>query len=184
MEYHAGQQWHGSDDQKLMYNLKKPMNKRGQKDWEYKNKAIQECGNICKSIFDNFQKDYLIIPIPPSKTKDSSDYDNRLIQILKIATANNSKLQYCEDYLIQTENYSSSHNNSENRISLNRLKEIYTLDLSKLNSDVKNILIFDDVITAGVHFRAVSNKLRINFDSAIDIKGFFIARTIHNEGGE
>ena len=189
MEYHSGQGYAHSNENSIIQNLKKPMSRKGAPEWRHKEEAIRNIGLLCNSAFSRLDDKTLIIPIPPSKTKNDVGHDNRLIQILEIATQDNINTTYDENIIVQKENYDASHNNHTNRISKEELKSIYQINLDGVDANIKKIIIFDDVITTGTHFRVASDKLLQTFNenqyySNIEIVGFFVARTIHPESEE
>ena len=64
----------------LIANLKKSESRRIYNDYYYKTNAIKTCAEYISSIIDQNSK-IVIIPIPPSKSKDDVLYDNRIMQI-------------------------------------------------------------------------------------------------------
>ncbi len=174
-------------EEDLLYNFKKPMYKKPNPlEWRHKEKAIREIADIFKnSVFDKFNnKQTIVIPIPPSKIVEHDGHDDRVVQLLKIALKENIKVTYRDDILIQTESYPASHENDGNRISKEKLESIYEIKLDALDLNIEQIIIFDDVITSGAHFRAVCNKLEQGLGDKFqeyDIKGLFIGRKIHEE---
>ena len=74
-----------SDVNQLIANLKKSINRREMDDYRYKLSAIDQCASMIKDVLDDILKQktasIIIIPIPPSKSKDHELYDNRMIDI-------------------------------------------------------------------------------------------------------
>ncbi len=188
MEYHSKLGYKHSNENSTIQNLKKPMDRINNSEWSHKEKAIREIGEMCKQCFDKIDSQRLIIPIPPSKTKNDILYDNRILQILNIARQDNGNIIHNDNIILQSKNYPASHENDGNRMSADALEKIYEVDLNELvSANIKNIIIFDDVITTGAHFRAVCNKLEQGLGDKFheyDIKGLFVARTIRLEPEE
>lgn len=78
------------------------------------------------------------------------------------------------ELVVQTQSTSAAHE-SEDRLSPSQLLEIYQLDETKAEPEPSFIIIFDDMLTAGSHFRAMHATLGQRFPSA-EIVGLFIAR--------
>jgi len=56
-----------------------------------------------------------------------------------------------------------------------------TVDLSLLKTPIKEtIIIFDDVLTKGSHFKAAKRKLQQELDTTTKIIGFFIGRSYYS----
>ncbi len=176
------------EDEQLLYNLKKLMHKRHNNDeWRHKEKAIKRCGYLLKDLFSRANTNYLVIPVPPSNIKTHPDYDDRLHQILTIATQQNQTVTYDENILWQTENYAASHKQNSNdsqdtdkkpRIKPDELQSIYHIDESKLVGH-DNIIIFDDIITTGAHYSAIRDVLYEKSPNA-KLTGLFIGRAVHS----
>ena len=68
---------------------------------------------------------------------------------------------------------------NENRLNPDDLKECYEIDENLIEPPPNNIILFDDVITTGSHFKAAKNILNEIFPNTI-ILGLFIARRVPN----
>lgn len=167
-----------SEDNSLISNLKKKMNVKGQSSWKYKLEAIEKCAQMIKATDLNglFGDNITIVPIPPSKMKGTPDYDDRLMEILRKSCGED--IDYRE-LVFQTKETRASHI-SEERLTVNELKDIYTIDESKSHNLGNTIIIFDDVLTAGTHFRAMKEFLEDKIGPN-RIIGFFIARRVFEE---
>jgi hypothetical protein len=66
---------------------------------------------------------------------------------------------------------------SENRLTVEELLDAYRIDETLCAPEPRAIGIVDDVLTAGVHFRAMHAILSERFPDA-SIVGFFIARRV------
>lgn len=175
-EYTAQKKYNFSEANQLVVNLKKCVSHKEESQYTYKTKAIK----ICASYFEGGDwSPYSIIPIPPSKKKDDPLYDDRLLRILNLA----NKLlipKYrfdVKDIIIQNESYEPSHKSSK-RPSSQELKARYRLD--DINSDQlrEKIIVFDDVLTMGSHFKAIKSLLHEAYPQK-KIYGLFIARSIY-----
>ena len=80
------------------------------------------------------------------------------------------------EIICQTKSTTSAHN-SKNRLTPDELIDLYEIVESRCNPAPKRIVIVDDVLTAGAHFRAAHRILSERF-GGIDIVGVFIARRV------
>lgn len=163
----------------LIFNFKKPIEKKGQQDWHYKEKAIKEITDLILNL-RNWEKwsQYTWIPMPSSKIPSDSGYDDRLLQVLS-----RLKNQYPA---LDVRNILFSKRNRESAHSSGHKKELRTIEFHQKNLEVitsnevktdppKVIVIFDDLITSGAQFKATQSLLRNSYPQAV-IVGFFIAR--------
>ncbi|HUQ90982.1 MAG TPA: hypothetical protein VM120_04815 [Bryobacteraceae bacterium] len=68
---------------KLIYNLKKPMDRRGKPEWHFKETAIRDAGRMLREAINQEWLSATLVPMPPSKTRDHPEYDDRLLRILQ-----------------------------------------------------------------------------------------------------
>lgn len=175
-EYTARQSFDYSDTNKLIKNLKKDVLYRNTPQYRYKTQAINECSSY---FLKNDWSRFTIIPIPPSKAKTDPLYDDRLNQILLLAL-NKLKKEYQFQYLdiiTQNKSHEASHT-SVIRPSITDLIQRYTINDVNPTLLKDDILIFDDILTKGSHFKAIKSLLLQRYPNK-NIYGLFIARTIH-----
>lgn len=164
-----------SKTNQLIINLKKTMDKVSQIDWPYKEKAICECAELIRDSIE-YNAKVTFIPVPPSKSKEDPLYDDRLVKILKLATESWTNPDIRE-LIIQTKSTDPTHlsYNGIPRPNPYMLQSIYSVDDNLLYPEPSGIVIFDDVLTTGCHYKAVKNKIR-NYFKSVPIAGLFIAR--------
>lgn len=163
-----------SNTNQLIFNLKKKMSRRGTAEWRYKEEAINTVACDLKRILQAQMEGPVFVPVPPSKTKNHAEYDDRLIRILtKMGQGYNLNLQ---ELVLQRRDMPASHE-SEHRPTPTELYDNYISNSVPMSSAPTHIIIFDDVLTAGAHHKAMQRKLLDNFPSA-KITGLFIARRI------
>lgn len=173
-EYISGKGYEGGDVNRLILNLKKSPLDINTPGYHYKNDSILKIAKLLSTI--DKMNYYTIVPIPPSKSKNDPGYDDRLIQILREWSRLSSTVQYM-DLIYQNDSTNASHL-SEQRLDQKTLFNNYRLDESlKLEKNRKIILIFDDILTTGSHYRAMANSLKAKFPNK-EIKGFFLARRV------
>ena len=173
-EYTARQRAAFSETNQLIMNLKKGNERRGLPDYHYKGAAINRVAQMITSTIGNIN-DYTFVPIPPSKCRTDAAYDDRMTAILRAAQGMNPALDFRE--LVQ-QNLSTvaSHASTVNRPTPDEIMANYSFDASQLRGIRGNIVIFDDVLTAGSHFKAMKKFLRQYLPDA-NILGLFVART-------
>jgi predicted amidophosphoribosyltransferase len=100
-------------------------------------------------------------------------YDDRIVQVLKIFCSNRIHSDLREIIALR-ENMPSSH--SGNKYSPDEIIENLVLDRRLCRDKKENIILFDDVLTDGSHFKACQTLLKPEFPKA-KIKGIFVGRT-------
>lgn len=175
-EYTPGAGYTKSETNNLISNLKKKPSERQTKGgYGYKNKAIKQCADEFRtSIPKEWLSGATLVPMPGSKAQGDPDYDDRIEQICQ-------KIGHGLDVrnlIVQKESTKSAHEaGTGNRIPVEKLKELYEINESLINPKPVKIFIFDDVLTAGTHFRAISDTLTAIFPE-VPISGFFVARCV------
>lgn len=133
----------------------------------YKKKAIREVSQYIKKDFDELKNDFTFIPIPPSKARNEPLYDDRNLKCLNLAVNCNVL-----DIISFKETHESFHITGQ-RPPPHEL--INNLEINEVEIKTKNILLFDDFLTSGSHFKACKNLL-LQFYPDKAIYGLFIAR--------
>ena len=175
-EYTARRGFSHSDTNQLISNLKKSVNLQGQQQYIHKTRAIKTVAKNL-SIIPNPQN-FTFIPIPSSKTKDHPLYDDRLIKILEAYKSSNPNVDFRE-VVLQTQTTRASHECADgHRLTSTELEEIYTIDESTVPGIRPILVIFDDMITTGNHFKAMQTTLKRRFPDA-QIIGLFISRRVN-----
>lgn len=183
--YTAGKGHKFSRTNQLISNLKKPMDrKKYPLEWRHKVKAMKVCAELVRSSLDGIKEDegmhILLVPIPPSKAKTDPMYDDRMSEIARLATKTTiTKNIYFDELIIQAESTEASHTLSEKRPNPEALSKRYSFT-KKIPNEVTHIILVDDVLTTGSHFKAI--KLMIKAERPdIEVEGLFIAKTKHIE---
>ncbi|PRD13958.1 hypothetical protein [Pantoea coffeiphila] len=173
-EYTARQRAAYSETNQLIMNLKKGNERRGLQDYRYKGAAINHVAQMITSTIGNISH-YTFVPVPPSKCRTDEAYDDRMTAILRMAKIINSSLDFRE-LVLQNHSTIASHATTANRPTPDDIMANYTLDASLLAGIRGNIVIFDDVLTAGSHFKAMKQFLHQHLPE-VNILGLFVART-------
>lgn len=163
-----------SDTNQLIHNLKKKPSERTTKGgWRYKGEAIGKCAAAMRlALNPEWLTSGTLVPVPSSKPLGHPDCDDRLTQIAKLLSVPPPDVR---ELVRHNSSHPASHE-SNNRPTVEELLAIYEIDEPLANSKpVTSIAIFDDVLTAGTHYRAMQIKLAARFPS-VPIFGMFIAR--------
>ena len=172
LNYTANESFDYSDANSLIQNFKKSPDRIGQPEWYYKERAIKRIAGILKqNISPEVLKKVTLVPIPPSKDKNDPLYDDRMVAALNEAFGRNGDIR---ELLIQLESKEASHK-SEIRPGIDELYENLDLDEALCEGMKDNVILFDDVITTGAHFKACQKRL-LEYNPDLNILGVFIAR--------
>lgn len=156
----------------LIANLKKGEDKKELPEYHYKLTAIETVAQMI--VHDYPYENATFVPVPPSRCKGDPLYDDRLIKILESAKKMNAQIDYCEP-IIQNITLPASHLSTE-RSSYTELFDNYSVDINMLNKARQNIVVFDDMLTVGRHFKAMKMKL-LGARKDINVVGLFIVRS-------
>lgn len=178
-EYTPHRGFNYSETNSLIFNLKKNMSRKGTPEWRYKEEAIEKCAKLIRDSFPpNLLLDSTFVPAPPSKMKDDPEYDDRLLRILRMASPGGKSLDIRE-LIVQVVPRTSMHMTSR-RYTPADLQEKYHLNTALFyQSPFEKFFIFDDVLTNGTHFRAMSDMLK-ECRKDITVAGIFIAKVCRN----
>lgn len=177
-EYNARKGYQFSGTNQLIFNLKKPLDRRGQAGWAYKQSAITTAGRQLREAFDALNPEWLsiatLVPMPPSKVKSDPLYDDRLIRMLRVL---GSGLQLdVREIILQRESTEAAHSTGV-RPRVDDLCGNYVIEESLVDPAPRVIGVIDDVLTTGSHFKAAQRLLRARFP-AVKIYGIFVARRV------
>lgn len=158
-------------------NLKKPTEFRNRPDiWCHKVKAIDTSAMwLGEAIDHNWLARATLIPVPPSKAKTDSEYDDRMVQVLQ--KINPGFQVDTRELVIQNQTLRASHMAGDSRVTVEELLDAYEIDEALAEPPPVAIGIVDDVLTAGTHFYAMKTVLRDRFPE-VPVVGFFIARRV------
>lgn len=159
----------------LIMNFKKKMDRIGKSDWKYKLSAIQE---ISKMFIQNIAPfdpgKVLMIPIPPSRIETDPLYDDRIVKIVNNFVEERKDAE-SRNAIRLNQNMIPTH---VAKLPPEELLEYLKIDEGQCDIDRETIILVDDVITEGAHFKACQAILKSRYPSS-RIVGLFAARTIH-----
>ena len=173
-EYTSGEGYGFSDTNSLISNLKKKPSESWKNGYSYKGKAINRCaGDLAAALNPKWLEIATLIPAPSSKAEGHPDFDDRLVRIL--AGLGRTHLVDVRPMVKNTVSRAAAHE-SNVRPTVDELIASYQIDEQMAGlKEVRQIGIFDDVLTAGTTFRAMSSVLGKRFPG-VPITGIFIAR--------
>lgn len=176
-EYSARMGYGYSETNSLIFNFKKSLKRRDHPDWPYKGKAIDLIATSFRKIFsEDMFSNMTLIPVPPSKKKGDTEHDDRMLQLLqKMGEGRDADIR---ELVGQTQSREAAHQ-SNNRPRPEDLEAIYQIDETLTSPEPETIIVFDDVLTTGCHFKAMQKVLSNRFPNA-QIVGVFIARCLHD----
>ncbi len=179
-EYFAGKGYQGGGTNQLIFNFKcKPSAAatnpaRG----NHKERAIASiAAGLRRSLAPESVERMTFVPIPTSKIRGHADFDDRLMRSLATAFSGyNADVRL----LLQQANSTESDHTAGNRLSPDELHSLLQIDQTALAATAlrETIVLFDDVITTGKHFKSCERRLRDEIPAAVPIIGLFIARRI------
>jgi hypothetical protein len=170
--HHKASYIRGND---LIWNLKKAMDRKGRPEWHWKESAIGEVAAALRTTLPHLIDfgDTTLIPIPPSKTKANPLYDDRNLRILQMACPAGADIRE----LIVTKKDTAAAHEREDRPSIGEIMENYALHQGVPSDLKRNVVLFDDVITAGNHYIACKQFVERHCGPK-KICGVFIARRV------
>jgi hypothetical protein len=173
-EYTSGRDWRFSDTNQLISNLKKDMTLVGTAEWPYKQRAINQVAiEIAQNVNPRWLTHAAWVPMPPSRLRGTPTYDDRLVKVLKIIAP---RLDIRDIIELNTE-LDASHT-TQARPTPHDLRQIMTLtDAGRHSQAPERFIIFDDVLTAGAHFKAAQGLLADHFPK-VPITGMFVSRRV------
>ncbi|WP_229746533.1 hypothetical protein [Hafnia psychrotolerans] len=171
-EYTARQGYGFSETNNLIHNFKKGIDRKGRAEYQYKESAIRRAAQLINTISNTDVLSF--VPIPPSKCPADPLYDNRLVDVLRICQQNKADFDFRE-LITQRLSMVASHA-ADNRPNPEQIAQNYIFNHAAANGIRNSIVIFDDVLTAGSHFKAMKTTIRQHLPNNVII-GVFIART-------
>ena len=174
-EYTARAGYQYSQTNNLIINLKKDVSKRGTPQWYYKEQDIKQAADAIRSVFcDDELSSVTLVPVPPSKARHDPAYDDRMLRILRLIRPN--RPPDVRELVVQVRSMKAAHD-SDDRPSPDDLDAVYTVREETAEPSPQALVIVDDVLTTGAHFKAVQRVLNRRFPR-VPVVGLFIARRV------
>lgn len=171
-DYASRKKYDYSESNNLIANFKKDVSKRETNQWPHKIRAIQRFADELTHLFSELQGKVSIAAIPTSKRRDDPLYDSRLDDVLEIVS------QRCDvvvkEPLIRRVSVEPAHT-SEERPTVEQVYE--TLMWNGIDSPPNELVLIDDVVTAGTTFKACQRHIHENAPH-LKVYGVFWAHTV------
>lgn len=172
-EYTSQEDYSYSRTNQLIHNFKKSMDRRGRPEWRYKEQAIRVAARAFRVAIPGDLVDQLtFVPIPPSKARNHPLYDDRMTRMLHLIRPSLD----VRELIIQVESTDAAHE-MDTRPGPDTIEAQYKLDIVLTNPAPRALVLADDVLTTGAHFRAAKAVLADRYPRA-RILGIFIARRV------
>jgi predicted amidophosphoribosyltransferase len=179
-EYSARKGYKFSQTNQLVFNFKcKPsVCAADSRRKHYKDQSIRQfAADLRSSISQPNVGMVTWVPVPPSKVPGHVEYDDRLERVLHTAFAGYDADIRC--LLRQRESVEADHA-SDDRIGEPELRQLLEIDHAALAARPlrQHIVLFDDVITTGKHFKCCEHHIQTVAPPGVPIFGLFIARSV------
>ena len=160
----------------LILNFKKRMDRQNRPaEWKWKLWAIRKISELfIQNLPPVTEPNTVFVPIPPSRVKTDPLYDDRVIQVLRNFCNSQPNAEF-RDIITVNANMTPTH---EAKMSPDEIIPFLTIDKVLCAVQKEKIILVDDVITEGAHFKACQRLLQAEFRDS-QIKGLFVARTQH-----
>lgn len=172
----------------LMFNLKKPMDRRGMPDWHYKAEAIDEFSRDLAAFVDSLgfreaRVSAILAAMPPSKCRDSEEYDDRIVQVVEKASRL-SRTDWADPFDVLQDMQPAHLGGTRDECILASNMGL-NLDARKIPQHGICILV-DDMFTSGAHYVACRRTMENAFPDVRIIGAFWAKRLLepreHAEG--
>lgn len=174
-EYHPRAGFKAGLINDMISNIKKSVDKQHLPEYRFKEAAILSANRMLRAALSaDAQAACTFVPIPPSKAIDDPLYDDRMFRVL---AAGQPPLDV-RSLLTMRESTRAHHEYAEGvrRPTPDDLRELLVLSEAQLAAPMRQtIVLFDDVITNGTHFKACKQILLQRMPAARVI-GLFIGR--------
>jgi len=168
-EYISKGGFNASEANQLIMNFKKPVTRRGQRDWYYKEQAVDR---FARELAAALKDGTVLAAIPSSKCQSDPEYDSRLEDALAAAKRYKPSLIVEQPIVVQTTSVAVHAGGSR------RPDEVYSHFVWKgFSQERTQLVLVDDVLTTGSHFRACK-RLILEHCRGMKVAGVFWAKTV------
>lgn len=158
-------------------NFKKPPSRKSKPEWYYKEKAIETISGDLSALLRSLDPGsrYLLVPAVTSRCEGDPEYDDRLVRVCQAASEGLGNVDLRELLFARRTVTGSSKGGARDVDAVLRNIGIRPLEQGIATCYVA-VLVFDDVLTTGAHFKACQAALLKIFGTT-PIVGVFWART-------
>lgn len=151
----------------LINNFKKPVDRRGKPEWEYKERSIKVfTGDLCDLKLSH---PYTVIPAPTSKPRGHADWDDRLDKVVE-------GFALCKDEVVIEKALDTATVLTPAHLGGSRdIDDIKSHTVWNGIGDLKGdtVILVDDVLTTGSHFKAWKEFIMQNDPRVKNVIGLF-----------
>jgi len=174
-EYTSGRDYSFSQTNNLINNFKKKPSSSSAAELRYKAAAIVQCSAIFAGALNTLWLDEAtLVPVPGSKAVGHPDFDDRMVRMLR---GIRPKVDVRELVRQRTSTVAAHEVGFGQRVTVDELIADYEIDEALASTRPRQIGIFDDVLTAGTHYRAMHTVLTARFPG-VKVTGLFVARRV------
>jgi hypothetical protein len=176
--YTTGKGYEYSDTNQYVLNLKIQPVEANSSRLGYKSRAIdlfvKEATEFLQKTLQDEEPSCILVPIPPSKSKDHDEYDNRIELVAKQIALKINNFE-CIPALYTLSSRTSAHTGGQRNVE--SICKSLAVDTNLLQdvSAVKKIFLLDDVLTSGANFSAAKKRI-LEHLPGIPVVGIFWAR--------
>jgi len=176
-DYVAGGGYAASTANQLIVNLKKKPALRGTNQWPHKINALCQFADEVASLFKRESRAHIAC-IPGSKSKDDPEYDPRMDLMLERLSSRRPHLTI-EAPFARAASGTPCHTGGSRDIE--RLCD--EIQYGGMTSGIDTLILIDDVITRGTHFKACQ-RILWEYHPRLEVIGIFWTRTVRPSGIE
>jgi predicted amidophosphoribosyltransferase len=174
-EYAPRAGWNHSETNGFIYNLKKPMQKKGLPEWKYKTQRIRQLAEMIKTNLPmNSINDLLLVPMPPSKPVGHPEHDNRMSEVCRLAAPFRSAA------ILSTAVERTAKHVGYNSRNIEELMDTLSYDPSVMPPGISTFIVIDDVLTTGTSFVAAKTLIQ-DSNPGVHVIGIFAARCVWDQ---
>ncbi len=180
-EYTARAGFAHSATNDLIMDFKMPMDRQGRTQWRHKASKIAKAARaLHKALQRSDLRRHTFVPVPPSKAKGDQMYDDRMMLMLRqlsdLIRGTNGYPLDIRELVSQPASTAAAHDGGT-RPTPEDLATLYQVDQSQLPGVRERVVICDDVLTTGCHYRAMCSVLAPHLPQS-SFQGLFLARRV------
>jgi len=174
-EYISEGGYEASEANSLIINFKKDISRKGKPEWYYKEQAIRKFAlELGRAVMENA----VLAAIPSSIWELDPKYDSRMDDMLAQAKGFKPSLILEKPFVANQTTTPSHHGGTRNP------QEIYdNLVWRGFSQPTNLVLLVDDVLTSGAHFRACKRLIQEHHPN-VRVVGVFWAKTVWPDAPE
>ena len=173
--YTAGKGFAYSATNGLILDFKMAVPPGGERQRRYKEDAMAAAATALRRALQASVPDGAVfVPVPPSQAKGDEGYDDRLVRLLRAVRP--ERPLDVRELIVQTRSVAPTHLRSA-RLRASDIEAMYRIDEALAAPEAGLVVVVDDLLTSGAHFRAAQRVLSRRFPD-IDVAGLFLARRV------